>query len=187
MHYHSTSCSFWVWRTKNVAAGNEQLKVQVTLWWRSVTPPVLVPSSLWGPWPDFTAGVLNLLRTLSSSDPPAWRQSLSDIYIFQIHYSRVPQPGFREMSLGVPREIVIEKNKHRFLNLLAKINRSTENSILYSKWHWQLLLDYYIYNLLITLDVDIIIFMQGVPETWKLFQGLLQGKKIQKGCTIAYT
>jgi hypothetical protein len=47
-------------------------------------------------------------------------------------YSRVFQPGFRgtlgflEMSLGVPREIVIEKNKHRFLNLLAKINRSAE-------------------------------------------------------------
>jgi hypothetical protein len=36
------------------------------------------------------------------------------------------------MSLGVPREIVTEKNKHRFLNLLAKINRSTEkyNSLL---------------------------------------------------------
>jgi hypothetical protein len=34
--------------------------------------------------------------------------------------------GFREMSLGVPWEIVIEKNKHLFLNLLAKINRSTE-------------------------------------------------------------
>jgi hypothetical protein len=29
------------------------------------------------------------------------------------------------MSLGVPREIVIEK-EHRFLNLLAKINISTE-------------------------------------------------------------
>jgi hypothetical protein len=47
-------------------------------------------------------------------------------------YSRVSQPGirgtlgFREMSLGVPREIVIEKNKHRFLNMLAKINRSTD-------------------------------------------------------------
>jgi hypothetical protein len=37
----------------------------------------------------------------------------------------VSQPGFRDMSLGVPRETVIEK-KHRFLNLLAKINRSTE-------------------------------------------------------------
>jgi hypothetical protein len=34
--------------------------------------------------------------------------------------------GFRDMSLGVPREIVIEKNKHRFFILLAKINRSTE-------------------------------------------------------------
>jgi hypothetical protein len=28
--------------------------------------------------------------------------------------------------------------------------------------------------------VDIIIFMQGFPETWKLFQGFLQGKKIEK-------
>jgi hypothetical protein len=25
------------------------------------------------------------------------------------HYSRVSQPGFREMSLGVPRDIMIEK------------------------------------------------------------------------------
>jgi hypothetical protein len=35
-------------------------------------------------------------------------------------------------STGVPREILIEKNKHRFLDLLAKINRSTEkyNSLL---------------------------------------------------------
>jgi len=56
------------------------------------------------------------------------------------------------MSLGVPRKIVTEKNKHRFLNLLAKINRSTE------KYHSLLkraltigLLDYYIYNLLLTL------------------------------------
>jgi hypothetical protein len=40
--------------------------------------------------------------------------------------------GVREMSLGVPREVVTEKNIHRFLNLLAKINRSTEkyNSLL---------------------------------------------------------
>jgi hypothetical protein len=30
------------------------------------------------------------------------------------------------MSLGVSGEIEIEKNKHRFLNFLAKINRSTE-------------------------------------------------------------
>jgi hypothetical protein len=33
--------------------------------------------------------------------------------------------------------------------------------------------------------VDIIICMQGFPETWKLFQGFLQGKKIEKGCYIA--
>jgi hypothetical protein len=30
------------------------------------------------------------------------------------------------MSLGVPREIMTEKNKHLFFNLLAKINISTE-------------------------------------------------------------
>jgi hypothetical protein len=47
-------------------------------------------------------------------------------HIYSIVYIRVSQPGFREMSLGIPRKIVIEKNKHRFLNLLAKINRSTE-------------------------------------------------------------
>jgi hypothetical protein len=29
-------------------------------------------------------------------------------------------------SAGVPRDVMIEKNKHRFLNLLAKINRSTK-------------------------------------------------------------
>jgi hypothetical protein len=39
---------------------------------------------------------------------------------------RVSQPGFLEVSLGVPREIVIEKNKHSFLKFLAKISRSTE-------------------------------------------------------------
>jgi hypothetical protein len=33
--------------------------------------------------------------------------------------------------------------------------------------------------------VDIIIFMQGFPETWKLFQGFLQGKKIGKGWSIS--
>jgi hypothetical protein len=27
----------------------------------------------------------------------------------------------------------------------------------------------------------IIIFMQGFPEVWKLFQGFLQGKKVEKG------
>jgi hypothetical protein len=25
--------------------------------------------------------------------------------------------------------------------------------------------------------------MQGFPETWKLFQGFLQGKGIEKGCS----
>jgi hypothetical protein len=32
----------------------------------------------------------------------------------------------------------------------------------------------------------IIIFMQAFPETWKLFQGFLQGKRFQKGYTKCY-
>jgi hypothetical protein len=41
---------------------------------------------------------------------------------------------YQGFSTGIPPEIVIEKNKHRLLNLLAKINRSTEkNIILYSR------------------------------------------------------
>jgi hypothetical protein len=44
----------------------------------------------------------------------------------------------------VPRVIVFEK-KTSFFELVG------QNIILYSKEHWQLLLDYYIYSLLITL------------------------------------
>jgi hypothetical protein len=54
---------------------------------------------------------------------------------------------------------------------------------------------FYFYLMLITLNkinlqplftlnpqpTFIIIFMQGFPETWKLFQGFLQGKKVEKG------
>jgi hypothetical protein len=56
-------------------------------------------------------------------------------------YRRVSQPGFREMSLGVPRDVARGSARDRdgggginivFWNLLAKINRSTEkyNSLL---------------------------------------------------------
>jgi hypothetical protein len=90
------------------------------------------------------------------------------------------------MSLGVPREIVIKKkNKHRFLSLLAKINRSTEkyNSLL--KRALTIIIGLLYLQLTDHVNVpwaiDIIIFMQGFPETWKLFQGFLQGKKIEKG------
>jgi hypothetical protein len=90
------------------------------------------------------------------------------------------------MSLGVPREIVTEKkNEHSFSNLLAKINKSSE------KYHSLLKRSLTIIIGLLYLQltdhanvpsaVDIIIFMQGFPETWKLFQGFLQGKKIEKG------
>jgi hypothetical protein len=77
------------------------------------------------------------------------------------------------------------KNKHRFLNLLAKINRSRE------KYHSLLKRALTIIIGLLYLKVtdhanvpwavDIIIFMQGFPETWKLFQGFLQGKNIENG------
>jgi hypothetical protein len=109
-------------------------------------------------------------------------------------YTRVSQPAFRrtigfcEMSLRVPREIVIEKNKHRFFNLLAKINRSTKkyNSLLKRALTIIIGLLYlqFIDHDNVPWPVDIIIFMQRFPETWKLFQGFLQGKKIEKGCFI---
>jgi hypothetical protein len=96
-------------------------------------------------------------------------------------------------STGVPRDVARGsardrdwKNKHHLLNLLAKINRSTE------KYHSLLK------RALITIigllylqltdhanvpwAVHILMFMQGFPETWKLFQLFLQGKKIEKGC-----
>jgi hypothetical protein len=57
---------------------------------------------------------------------------LSVLAYYSMYYCRVSQPGFRgtigflEMSLGVPRENVIKKINIVFLNLLDKINRSTE-------------------------------------------------------------
>jgi hypothetical protein len=99
---------------------------------------------------------------------------------------RVSQPGFREMSLGVPREILIEKNKHPFLNLLDKINRSTEKYHSLLKTALTIIIGLLYLQLTdhanVPWPVDIIIFMQGFPETWKLFQGFLQGKKIEKNC-----
>jgi hypothetical protein len=54
-------------------------------------------------------------------------------------------------STGVPRNIVIEK-KTSFFELVRQNKQIHKiNIILYSKEHWQLLLDYYTYNLLITL------------------------------------
>jgi hypothetical protein len=78
------------------------------------------------------------------------------------------------------------KKEHRFLNL-AKINRSTEkyNSLL--KKALTLIIGLLYLQLTdhanVPWAVDIIIFMQGFPETLKLFQGFLQGKKIEKGCS----
>jgi hypothetical protein len=96
------------------------------------------------------------------------------------------------MSLGVPREIVIGKKKHRFLNLLAKMNRSTEKYHSLLKRALTIIIGWLLLYLQLTdhtnvpWAVDIIICMQGFPETWKLFQGFLQGKKIEKGCSKVY-
>jgi hypothetical protein len=86
----------------------------------------------------------------------------------------------------VPREIVIEKKtKHRFLNLLAKINRSTEKYHSLHKRALTIVIGLLYLQLTdhanVPWAVDITIFKQGFPETWKLFQGFLQGKKIEKG------
>jgi hypothetical protein len=100
----------------------------------------------------------------------------------------------RRFSTGVPRDVARGSARDRdrggttqkeLANKLAKINRSTEKyhslleralaiiiGLLYLK-----LTDY----ANVPWAVDIIIFMQGFPETWKLFQGFLQGKKIEKG------
>jgi hypothetical protein len=75
------------------------------------------------------------------------------------------------MSLGVPREIVIEKNKHRFFDLLAKINRFTEKyhsllkralTIIIGLLYLQLT-DHA--NVPRAVDIIRVIFMQGFPET----------------------
>jgi hypothetical protein len=110
------------------------------------------------------------------------------LYLEQGFSTGVPRnPRVRNMSLGVPWEIVIKKKNKLFFNLLAKINRSTE------KYHSLLKRVFTIIIVLLYLQltdhtnvpwaVDIIIFMQGFPETWKLFQGFLQGKNIEKGCS----
>jgi hypothetical protein len=85
------------------------------------------------------------------------------------------------MSLGVPREIVIEKNKRRFLNLLAteKYNSLLKTALTIIIWLLYLQLTDHAN---VPWAVDIIIFMQGFLETLQLFQGFLQGKKNEKGC-----
>jgi hypothetical protein len=92
---------------------------------------------------------------------------------------------FSEMSLGVPREIVIKKKS--FFTLLAKIYRSTEKYHSLLKRASTIIIGLLYLQLTdhanVRWAVDIIIFMQGFPETWKLFQGFLQGKMIEKGCS----
>jgi hypothetical protein len=75
------------------------------------------------------------------------------------------------------------------LNLLAKINRSTEKYHSLLKRALTIIIGLLYLQLTdhanVPWAVGIIIFMQGFPETWKLFQGFLQGKKIEKGCSMA--
>jgi hypothetical protein len=107
--------------------------------------------------------------------------------------------GIPRMSLGVPRDIARgsaryrdwKKNKHRFLNLLAKINRSTENYHSLLKRALTIIIGLLYLQLTdhanVPWAVDTIIFIKRFPESWKLFQGFLQGKKIEKGCVTCYT
>jgi hypothetical protein len=71
--------------------------------------------------------------------------------------------------------------------LLAKINRSTEKYHSLLKRALAIIIGLLYLQLTDHANVPwaagIIIFMQGFPETWKLFQGFLQGKKIEKGYT----
>jgi hypothetical protein len=123
-------------------------------------------------------------------------KTLNFAFVFVYWFTYLSEIDYLEQgfSTGVPRDVARGskrdgdwKNKHRFLNLLAKINRSKE------KYHSLLkrALTTIIGLLYLQLTdhanvpwaVDIMIFMQGFPQTWKLFQGFLQGKKIEKGWT----
>jgi hypothetical protein len=114
--------------------------------------------------------------------------TFSEFYI--THFFKLLDQGF---STGVPRDVARGsardrnwKKKHRFLNLLAKINRSTEKHHSLLKRALTVIIALLYLQLTehanVPWAVDIIIFMQGFPQTWKLFQGFLQGKKIEKGC-----
>jgi hypothetical protein len=94
-------------------------------------------------------------------------------------------------STGVPRDVArgsargSDWKKNRFLNLLVKINRSTEKKY-HSLLKTALTIIIGLLYLQLTDHANVpwavdIFFMQGFPETWKLFQGFLQGKKIEKG------
>jgi hypothetical protein len=118
-------------------------------------------------------------------------------YTLHIASTGIVQTLDQGFSTGVPRDVTRGsardrdwKNKHSFLNMLAKINRSTE------KYHSLLKRALTINIGLLFLQftdhanvpwaVDTIIFMQGFPETWKLFQGFLLDKKTKKGCIRSY-
>jgi hypothetical protein len=112
-----------------------------------------------------TKGIIELWASYSFTGP--------------IFYTRVSQPGFRGTLEFRERSWL--KKINSFFNLLAKINRSTE------KYHSLLKRALTIIIVLLYLQltdhakvpwaVDIIIFMQGFPETWKVFKGFLQGQK----------
>jgi hypothetical protein len=76
------------------------------------------------------------------------------------------------------------------LNLLAKINRSTEKYHSLLKRALAIIIGLLYLQLTdhanVPWAVDIVNFMQGFPETLKLFQGFLQGKKIDQGCPRRY-
>jgi hypothetical protein len=125
-----------------------------------------------------------------------WYCASATRYAHNISYQDSPIIALKQgFSTGVPQDVTRgsardhdwKKINILFLNLLAKINRSTE------KYHSLLKRALTIIIIIIGLlylqltdhayvpwAVDIKFFMKGFPETWKLFQGFLPGKKIEK-------
>jgi hypothetical protein len=125
--------------------------------------------------------ILTAMRTWSHT------KNCSLLHIFRIGYWSNYHPLQQGFSTGVPRNPRVprdvargsardrdwKKIKHLFLNLLAKINRSTE------KYHFLFKRELTVIIGLLYVQVtdhanlpwavDIIIFMQGFPEIWKLF------------------
>jgi hypothetical protein len=110
--------------------------------------------------------------------------------LYMVMNLRVPlHQGF---STGVPRDVARgsardrdwKKIKHSFFNLLAKINRSKEKYHSLLKRALTIIIGLLYLQLTdhanVPWAVDIIIFIQGFPETLKLFQGFLQGKRLRK-------
>jgi hypothetical protein len=121
-----------------------------------------------------------------SAERSPWFASECEVVVKQINVicTRLQlQTTATFLNRGSARDRDWKKNKHRFLNLLAKINRSTENYNSLLKTALTIIIGLLYLQLSdhanVTWAVHII-FMQGLPDNWKLFKGFLQGKKLGK-------